>query len=1020
MVNNGGIQWLIKNGIHAAFTLCIVSIVYGCSSNNDPTSLTSKNNIKAYHSYLDTATIALGNRQFSYAIEHLRNARRIVAASAAIQGSERELYGDLLCALAFEMHQYDAAIDIAMINAATNRESIVRDASFTQRLMMAHSLKCIGDREMAILWYKQALLKSSQHSFRDTYNNIAELYLQRGEYGAALTYLDSAQQHVTPGSEADVNGRAWYLFMQARCYAGMGSKKAIAKLDSGTSLLEKSRTSRNGSEYDVRMSTVRSILLFPQFKSSNNPTVRRCLTSLRAIYHADSTELEHIESRPAPTVASSELVGTTLRTLVLPPTTNNSTMLPLDGTLITGEAVDSKGWRWVATLGGLYLSVGRSLVCVDTVYPSERCKAAKLVSVKNDTLFLERYSGRIDVIPRSALVNANPQAKKTLRRKPSVEFIRWKGERPTTIIGSITSDSLLWCFGNNVGVGAYCHPPLVLQPIRTATGERWNATITCGVTINDTLAIVGTESGLFPLLLRTFVVDTSERIPTTLEHANIVSVTSFENRVLVVGLSFGTSYTVAINKEGKIQWSTLTSVDTYAQYPWQKASNNIPLFLYGAEVFNAGNHVFPVRTAHQTLGLSQRSYPRAPSVSAHSTLLKFDGGTLQVADLRQQRTDLYAVPHNDLADTMQRGICFSSASVSGAVLHNGLLVIHPGQLEEATNTSIYAVLLQGSSHYKVWADGCRMALPADRRNASIVVGRPVPYYRAQVPLQMYLPWFEQTTTATTGSVITLQPSHGGEFTVQVFSSDRAAPEFITIVANRMISEQWWFWVVVGGVIAIAVVATTRYYVIKKRQRALVIEQQLMKERVQIGYDLHDALGADLVRINMLAKQGSTGTAADEIVQVTTEAGRTLRDIIWSVSESRTIDEVIAIIAERVRDRCTEAGITPHIAMPPSIPTVVLAPQVLRDISLVVTEAVTNVIKHANATELNVVVTVNSNSIYIAIADNGVGFDIEQKMNSSRHGLRSYQARAMRSNLHVDVTSNINNGTTVTLTITLPS
>lgn len=937
-----------------------------------------------------------------------------------MQGPERELYGDLLLSLAFEVHEYDAAIDIAIVNVATNRKSIVHDASFGQRLMMAHSLKCIGDREMAILWYKQALLKSPQHTFRDTYNNIAEQYLRRGEYIAALAYLDSAKQHTTPAAEGDVNGRAWRLFMQARCYAGMGSKEAIAKLDSGTELLEKSRTSRNGSEFDVRMSIIRSILLFPQFRSSNNPTVRQCLTSLRTIYRADSIELAQIEGSTTRAVVKSETFGNALRSLILPPTTNNSTTLALDGTLITGEAVDSKGWRWVSTLGGLYLSVGQSLVCVDTVYPSKRCKAAKNVSVKNDTLFLERYSGKVDVIPRSALVNVDRKAKQTLRRKPSFEFIPWKGERPSTIAGRVTSDSLLWCFGSNVGIGTYRHPPLNLHPIRTATGGRWNATITCGVIINDTLAIVGTESGLFPLLLRTFVVDTSERTPTSLERSNIVSVTCFENRALVVGLSYGAPSTVAINKAGKIQWSTLTSLDTYAQYPWHKASNSMPLFISDAELPNVSSHVVPVRTTQQAVGLSQRSYPRSPSVSAHSTLSKLDGGLLQVADLRQQRTDLYAVPHNDLADTLQRGICFSSASVSGAVLHNGLLVIHPGQLEEATGTSIYAVLLQGSSYYKVWTDGCRVALPADRRNASIVVGRPAPYYRAQVPLQMFLPWFEQTITATTGSMIAMQPSHGGEFAVQVFSSDRAAPETITVVANRMISEQWWFWVAVGGVMATAVVAIIRYYMIKKRQRALVIEQQLMKERVQIGYDLHDALGADLVRINMLAKQGSTDLAADEIVQVTTEAGRTLRDIIWSVSETRTIDEVIAIIAERARERCTEAGITPRITMPPSIPTVILSPQVLRDISLIVTEAVTNVIKHSKATELSMLVVVKTNSIHISIADNGIGFEMGREANHSKHGLRSYQARAERSSLQVDVTSSINNGTTVMLTITLPS
>jgi signal transduction histidine kinase len=75
------------------------------------------------------------------------------------------------------------------------------------------------------------------------------------------------------------------------------------------------------------------------------------------------------------------------------------------------------------------------------------------------------------------------------------------------------------------------------------------------------------------------------------------------------------------------------------------------------------------------------------------------------------------------------------------------------------------------------------------------------------------------------------------------------------------------------------------------------------------------------------------------------------------------------------------------------------------------EAVQNIIKHANATQLNY--TINSyEKIKITIADNGKGFD--QKTVKKGNGLENMQWRAKEIGIAVNVESAIDEGTTITI------
>ncbi|GAB3490487.1 hypothetical protein GCM10027341_02270 [Spirosoma knui] len=78
-----------------------------------------------------------------------------------------------------------------------------------------------------------------------------------------------------------------------------------------------------------------------------------------------------------------------------------------------------------------------------------------------------------------------------------------------------------------------------------------------------------------------------------------------------------------------------------------------------------------------------------------------------------------------------------------------------------------------------------------------------------------------------------------------------------------------------------------------------------------------------------------------------------------------------------------------------------------------TELITNVIKHANATQANVVVSADSESVSLTVSDNGKGFDTAVAEATGGIGVRNLYARARELQAEVTVNSGID-GTVVTI------
>ncbi|MBE9100106.1 sensor histidine kinase [Vacuolonema iberomarrocanum] len=207
-----------------------------------------------------------------------------------------------------------------------------------------------------------------------------------------------------------------------------------------------------------------------------------------------------------------------------------------------------------------------------------------------------------------------------------------------------------------------------------------------------------------------------------------------------------------------------------------------------------------------------------------------------------------------------------------------------------------------------------------------------------------------------------------------------------------------------------------------RDYALRVENLAMEqERNRIARDIHDSLGHSLTALNLqletaLKLFNHQPDKAQQFLQEAKKLGSTaLQDVRQSVAAMRTDplqQSLEAAIAALLQDFTTTTGIQPITSIQLSRP---LPPDVRTSLYRILQEALTNITKHAYATETRLSLHTLPEAIALQISDNGNGFHPTQ--NSSGFGLQGIRERTHALGGTLIIHSAPNQGTT--LDITLP-
>lgn len=205
---------------------------------------------------------------------------------------------------------------------------------------------------------------------------------------------------------------------------------------------------------------------------------------------------------------------------------------------------------------------------------------------------------------------------------------------------------------------------------------------------------------------------------------------------------------------------------------------------------------------------------------------------------------------------------------------------------------------------------------------------------------------------------------------------------------------------------------------------------LLEERERIGMELHDGIIQSLYAIGMQIELSRTakeikGDDFDAPIQLLNETIEDIRRYILNLHQRGSQGDTIRSCMQDVVNKLHIPETLTIEIEAPEIPVTVPKP-LFESICQMASEAVSNVIRHANATRVTIIAQIINDEFYLVIADNGQGFELKSQTKninavldtSSGLGLRNMQRRIELHKGTFEIKSSPDKGTRITLHIPL--
>ncbi|HEY4416491.1 MAG TPA: sensor histidine kinase [Verrucomicrobiae bacterium] len=277
-----------------------------------------------------------------------------------------------------------------------------------------------------------------------------------------------------------------------------------------------------------------------------------------------------------------------------------------------------------------------------------------------------------------------------------------------------------------------------------------------------------------------------------------------------------------------------------------------------------------------------------------------------------------------------------------------------------------------------------------------------------------------------GTYASLEP---GKYTFRVEELDLyGMPTGVGTSLRLTVSEPFWktpwFWVLIFiGSIA-AILGGGRYIVRKKMKHEMLRlknEQALERERIRIAHDIHDDLGARVTQISLVSALACDNATFprqaraefDQITKMSRELVIALYETVWAVTpENDNLYSLGNYLCQMVNQLCERSQIRCRFHLNDLPRSVQASSQIRHNITMVVKEAVHNVIKHASASEVTIGAVFAEKYLTVTVHDNGHGF--QSGSAAAGHGLKNIKQRMEDIGGNFQIESQIGRGTTIQL------
>ena len=172
---------------------------------------------------------------------------------------------------------------------------------------------------------------------------------------------------------------------------------------------------------------------------------------------------------------------------------------------------------------------------------------------------------------------------------------------------------------------------------------------------------------------------------------------------------------------------------------------------------------------------------------------------------------------------------------------------------------------------------------------------------------------------------------------------------------------------------------------RARRRIERLEQrhELDQERTRIARDIHDQVGADLTHIMLLGELAGRDSLSPsevrshvgELIEGTRDLVKTMDEIVWAVNPRHDpLPNFSGYLCHFAQEFLRPTATRCRLDVMPALPPVAFSVRARHSLFLAVKEALHNVVRHAQATEVWLRIRFENGLLVMVVEDNGCGFD----------------------------------------------
>jgi signal transduction histidine kinase len=204
------------------------------------------------------------------------------------------------------------------------------------------------------------------------------------------------------------------------------------------------------------------------------------------------------------------------------------------------------------------------------------------------------------------------------------------------------------------------------------------------------------------------------------------------------------------------------------------------------------------------------------------------------------------------------------------------------------------------------------------------------------------------------------------------------------------------------------------------QSQLEIKEQTLQH---IAYELHDNLGqiASLIKINLNTLQLEDREKSSQKIEDTKELTRQLILDLKSLSLRLNGDLIVKLgLLKGIENEVERLNKIGEFATTLKVEgaAFVLDENTTIILYRMVQEVINNMVKHSQAKHLEFLLTATENLLTLVISDDGVGFNLEEKLSSGGSGLLNLQSRAKLIHAQFSIQSSSGVGTKICIELPL--